>query len=58
MDVLSVPPSQEERPSFSLSIINCVFSMQSHLEEAEKDIERSMKEPEQYQQTGAYKNIF
>ena len=32
--------------------------MQSPLEKAEKDIERSMNEPEQYPQTGVYKNIF
>ena len=34
-----------------------VFSMQSYLEEAEKDKERYMKELEQYQQTDAYKNF-
>ena len=58
MDVLFASPSQEERPSFSLFSINCVFSIQRSLEEAEEYIERRLKKLQQYPETGAYKNIF
>lgn len=49
-----VPPSQEERPNFSLFGINCVFLMQSHLEEAEK--ERCTKELDKNRQNDANGN--
>ena len=45
---LFVPPLPEERRSFSLFNINCLFLMQRYLEEV--DMERYMKVLEQNQQ--------
>ena len=43
MYILFAPHLPEERRSFSLLNINCVFSMQRHLEEVEKELEQNQQ---------------